>query len=1072
MKFKRYFTICIITLLTWQSFGFNEVSKVFGDIDISYYVSIDFEEESYELVRASISLSDGVFSSGTFIDFSINNLFFNIKQDSFKLVSGETPNIEFLNENSYRWTLENSNVRQTLEFYLELDTATFEEYNFNNENKVSIFSKNIEITDGDKIHEVNKPLKNIKTITYKNHESSQEKSYNCIEGFSQILKTPEELDFIAPNSELEFSKWLKNGSSFRKFLSGKRIKSFQGGYYVASWQEKGMSRIDDLVVGDPYFTKTVEGPDSEGKYKINLNVKGENWTYNRDTNEIVLVLDSSGSIERQNKNGNLMEASIKFAEKLLEGNGKYFNRLAIVRFSTDLVASYPFSNKINLLRDNISNHIESVNASSNLQIGIEEARKLLIKGKSNNKHLIITSDGVSNRSLGLKRSSNGFWDLEDFEPIPEDLRLYGYETDFDFWVKSDLEENKLDKNIILEDVPFQYNSGDITDNRAKIIGEDGIERKVSVDPDIMSRNSLRYAVNEGAKATLIGFGFDTLTNPANERYRLPLVAKDLAEYKEIENNNIVAEFSDMAEAFLSLKDVNINDEVKEGFEIIGNPEGDRLFSIQSKNGQEVIYWEIGDLDSEEVNLTYYIKPKSSLKLNNVTTQVGIPVGDTSVTHGSGGRVFDSTSIPMHIITYKTEEKEFKVGYPINSNVSLLSFGETSLPSKEGYVFDGWESSKEGQFKITEDMVVKAKWSKISENPNTSNKSKNNNSYMPYAPNEPKKDEVKKSNSSFSEIRIEKIELGKVIFNSTKILSGTPWSEISKRILVIPKEGYRLIGFETKDGVRLKEGFIFSKNEVIKPIFEKVTEVTKEKDSNYLEYNPNEFEDILESDVSVAASGLLNYNDFLAYIQGYEDGSVRPENYITREEVAAIFFRLLDKEYRELIRSEDNAFSDVGRVNWSNKHISTLANGGIINGYADGTFKPQNYITRGELTAVISKFDVLNRKSKHEFKDIKGHWAEGYIANAYQKHWINGYPNGSFMPNNYITRAELSKLINNVLERSVNPENILPNVLKFNDLEKERWYYSDIVTATNSYLSDSRDNKYQIWDSLIFPDIEM
>lgn len=221
-----------------------------------------------------------------------------------------------------------------------------------------------------------------------------------------------------------------------------------------------------------------------------------------------------------------------------------------------------------------------------------------------------------------------------------------------------------------------------------------------------------------------------------------------------------------------------------------------------------------------------------------------------------------------------------------------------------------------------------------------------------------------------------------------------------------------------------------------------------------------------------ALGNLNYDDFYAYIQGYPEGDVRPEKYVNREETAAIFFRLLEPKYRDSIRSTENSFRDVSEINWSNKHISTLAKGGILNGYETGDFRPGAAITRGELAAIAAKFDKLEGSVAHSFTDIKGHWAEKYVASASAKGWIKGYPNGQFKPDMPITRAEFVTFINKVLNRNVKKAEVLPGVRQFTDLTKDAWYYEDMVTATNSYLANRGDDGYQKWTELIKPQIEM
>ena len=128
---------------------------------------------------------------------------------------------------------------------------------------------------------------------------------------------------------------------------------------------------------------------------------------------------------------------------------------------------------------------------------------------------------------------------------------------------------------------------------------------------------------------------------------------------------------------------------------------------------------------------------------------------------------------------------------------------------------------------------------------------------------------------------------------------------------------------------------------------------------------------------------LNKEDHFAYIAGYPDNTVRPEGNVTREEVAAVFFRLLDDTYRATVKTDANNFSDVAGDRWSNTQISTLAAVGIIAGYPDGTFRPGNTISRAELATIASKFDELSPFEANSFSDIAGHWANQYINSASQ-----------------------------------------------------------------------------------------
>ena len=211
---------------------------------------------------------------------------------------------------------------------------------------------------------------------------------------------------------------------------------------------------------------------------------------------------------------------------------------------------------------------------------------------------------------------------------------------------------------------------------------------------------------------------------------------------------------------------------------------------------------------------------------------------------------------------------------------------------------------------------------------------------------------------------------------------------------------------------------------------------------------------------------LNKTEHYAYVVGYDDGTIRPENNITRQEVATIFFRLLEDSSRDYFYSKSNDFSDVPTTLWSNTAISTMSNAKIITGYLDGTFLPTNNITRAEFATISAKFDSSSYIGPDKFSDIGGHWAAEYINRAAQKGWISGYEDGTFRPNDYITRAEAMTLINRVLEREVKNGDMLSDMTVWPDNTSDKWYYSAIQEATNSHYYEKESGaKYEVWTSM-------
>ena len=151
---------------------------------------------------------------------------------------------------------------------------------------------------------------------------------------------------------------------------------------------------------------------------------------------------------------------------------------------------------------------------------------------------------------------------------------------------------------------------------------------------------------------------------------------------------------------------------------------------------------------------------------------------------------------------------------------------------------------------------------------------------------------------------------------------------------------------------------------------------------------------------------LNRDDHVAYIMGYPDGTVQPKGEITRAEACTIFFRLLTDSSRDYYFSKTNDYTDVNAGDWFNNAISTLSNAGIVTGYNDGTFRPNQPITRGEMAKIIANFANLNKGTK-SFTDLSGHWSKTYVELAAGNGWIAGYPDGSFRPDQKITRAACS-----------------------------------------------------------------
>lgn len=220
--------------------------------------------------------------------------------------------------------------------------------------------------------------------------------------------------------------------------------------------------------------------------------------------------------------------------------------------------------------------------------------------------------------------------------------------------------------------------------------------------------------------------------------------------------------------------------------------------------------------------------------------------------------------------------------------------------------------------------------------------------------------------------------------------------------------------------------------------------------------------------------VLNKEIHFNYVIGYTDGTIRPSNNISRAEVATIFFRLLTDEARTQYDKTTSSFSDIKDGAWCCRAVSTLTNMGIIKGYTDGTFRPNADITRAELATIIARFAKLDVNTK-TFSDITGHWAQKSIELAAGNGWINGYTDGTFRPNKSIIRAETFAMINRVLDRQTESvSDLLPTSdmnMWSDNLNENAWYYKDVQEATNYHKCDRvGDSVYEKWTEKV-PDID-
>lgn len=216
----------------------------------------------------------------------------------------------------------------------------------------------------------------------------------------------------------------------------------------------------------------------------------------------------------------------------------------------------------------------------------------------------------------------------------------------------------------------------------------------------------------------------------------------------------------------------------------------------------------------------------------------------------------------------------------------------------------------------------------------------------------------------------------------------------------------------------------------------------------------------------AAVPALFTDDHYAYIVGGPDGTVRPNDSMTRAGVATIFFRLLKDSVRDANLLTGCTYTDVPDGHWANTAISTMTGLDIVRGYDAAAFGPGDPITRAQFAAICARFDTGKSNGSRTFSDIKGHWAKAYIERAAELGWISGFQDGTFRPDAYITRAQAVTMINRMLNRvPEDPSDLLPGMNVWPDCGPGDWFYLAIQEATNSHDYRRKAGSYETWTDL-------
>lgn len=203
----------------------------------------------------------------------------------------------------------------------------------------------------------------------------------------------------------------------------------------------------------------------------------------------------------------------------------------------------------------------------------------------------------------------------------------------------------------------------------------------------------------------------------------------------------------------------------------------------------------------------------------------------------------------------------------------------------------------------------------------------------------------------------------------------------------------------------------------------------------------------------------------AYISGYPDGTVGPDRTITRAEAATMFYNLLSSK-----NGTPRTFVDVPMNQWYANAVTTLAGMGVINGYPDGTFKPDAPITRAEFVTMAMNFAKADKGTDCSFADVpENMWYYSAVAGATENGWISGYPDGTFGPDRYITRAEVTSVINRIENRAADMTFIVENLKDmrtFSDLPFQHWAYGSMMEAANGHdYTKEQENTYEVWTEI-------
>jgi len=827
---------------------------------------------------------------------------------------------------------------------------------------------------------------------------------------------------------------------------------------------------------------------ADNQWQITLTISGVPKT---ETTDIVLVIDRSGSMSGS-KLSAAKEAARNFVNRLLP-DGNTTTRIALVSFAGNVTthnSSNPF--RTALEKQNLLNDINSLSASGGTftQAGLRQAQALLDNSTADNKVIVLLSDGVPTYSYKVNNPDNylEFWKTETrwFVFVPYTVDLYR--------THQSVPESAFNYNSVVGDGNDSEDAYDSGNTKYYSHGNSAIAQ--SSFAKAAGQTIYTIALEAGTEGNRVLNG---IASPGKAYTARPA--------------DLDAIFSSIASAIApAATNATITDPMGYWFSIPGINESNygslitvNEGTIEYNTGTETIRWHLDAISTGPYTMSYIVEIDPGAPSGTHDTNGDTPINYTNINGNPAEKPFP---IPVVEIT----GAEVDLIYHPNGGEGTMNprtepTGKTfnldaNAFTRTGFTFQGWSTSATGNVEYLDQAeftmpaggaTLYAVWQANTNTAYTVEHYKQDLGAATYtlAESESLTGTTGAQTAAVAKVypgftakpfsqetiagdgsTVVKIYYDRNNYTITYKVTGEYFADDN-----FAQETYKYGEAVTPLGTDMsKEGYTFSGWSTIPTTMPAQDVVVTGSYSRRSGGGggggggSTEQEIVVEPEATLVP---LNKEDHFAYIAGYPDNTVKPEGNVTREEVAAVFYRLLDETYRESVKTDVNNFSDVEAGRWSNTQISTLASIGVITGYPDGTFRPSNSITRAELATIASKFDNLSPFEADSFSDIAGHWANQYINSAAQKGWIKGYEDGTFRPQQAITRAEFVTLVNNVLGRKVLKENILPEAKTFPDLSTNAWYYEAMMEAINGhYYERENPDDYEVWTELYESHIDL